>query len=278
MKTSKAAAGILLSIVILVLAQNLTLNLCELFLDLGTPAPVCNILAGSLYLFFAFAGIKLLCEKFLKQSMPDMRILPVNLKIRWLLAAVLMPICVLLLAVLAGGHWQKNAFDTETTLSVITGAAAFYGLAAGIVEEMVFRGVIMGCLEKKCSVKAAIFIPSVLFGMVHLIGQDLDLISMIQVLTAGSLVGILFSLITYESHSIWNSAAVHSIWNMMIIGGVLHIGSTPDSQSLYNFILESRSFLLSGGDFGIEASVLSILAYLVVLVWAFLSLKKQRAA
>ena len=122
--------------------------------------------------------------------------------------------------------------------------------------------------------KIAVIVPSVLFGLLHIIGNSLDVVSTIQLVAAGSIVGILFSLITYESGSIWNSAAVHAVWNMIIVGGILHIGSAADSASIFNFVLENKSFLISGGDFGIEASVISVLVYLVFCVIALVSAEK----
>src|SRR5699024_9909347 len=113
----------------------------------------------------------------------------------WVIAAVLMPMIVLILSVITGGHWKINLFGTETTLEIITSAIVFYGLAAGIVEEVVFRGVIMGCLERRFHIWIAVIIPSILFGVVHIIGNELDFLSVIQLLIAGSIVGILFSLV-----------------------------------------------------------------------------------
>lgn len=268
--------GIVLAIVVLIIAQNLALNLCEIPLILGVPVPVCNILAGILYVVFTYMGVKILCAKFLKISMAEMRIPKFRIKAFWLLAAILMPILVLLISILSGGKWQSNTFDTETVLATITSAAAFYGLAAGIVEEIVFRGVIMGCLEKRFGKVIAVIVPSVLFGALHMIGSSLDLISIVQLLIAGSIVGILFSLVAIESNSIWNNAVIHSIWNMAIVGGILHIGSSADSDSMYNFVLDHKSFLLSGGDFGIEASIISIAIYLLFCIAAIVRLNKAK--
>ncbi len=50
-------------------------------------------------------------------------------------------------------------------------------------------------------------------------------------------VGIIFSLIVYESGSIWSSAIVHGIWNVIIIGEILNINiyiiSMPFSHISY---------------------------------------------
>ena len=121
-----------------------------------------------------------------------MRIPGCRLKPVWVLSAVLMPVLVLLISLAFGGHWEINRFDTATTLAMITGAVAFYGLATGIVEEMIFRGLVMGCLEERFGKKIAVIVPSVLFGALHIIGNRLDFVSTIQLLMRGSIVGYIF--------------------------------------------------------------------------------------
>lgn len=267
--------AIILSIIILVVSQILSFAISELPLSIGMPSAICNILAGILYIIFAFAGAKLLCQKVLKISLSELRILRLTIKPVWLISAIAMPALVLVLAILVGGHWEFNAFNVADRNATITGAIFFYGLATGIVEELIFRGIIMGCLEKRFNIHIAIIVPSVLFGLLHIIGNDLNFVSIIQLLIAGSIVGILFSLIAYESDSIWNNAIVHGIWNMTIIGGILYIGNKADSSSIFNFILDNKSFLISGGDFGIEASVISIFAYLIFIVVASVLIRRK---
>ncbi len=275
LSTLQAIIGILFSIVILVIAQLLAFSISEIPLRLGIPSSLCNIIAGILYVALTLFGVNILSNKVLKVSLLELRIPKFSLKGIWVIAAVLMPMIVLILSMITGGHWKINLFGTETTLEIITSAIVFYGLAAGVVEEVVFRGVIMGCLERRFNIWIAVIIPSILFGVVHIIGNELDFLSVIQLLIAGSIVGILFSLVAYESNSIWNNAMIHAVWNMVIIGGILHIGSEADGNSILNFVLKNKSFLISGGDFGIEASVISILAYLIFIILAIVLLKKK---
>lgn len=276
LSTVKAILGIVFAILILVIAQSLSFSISEIFLGLGIPTAICNIMAGILYVTLTLVGVNILCKKYLKVSMLELRIPQFHIKKIWIIAAVLMPIMVLIISMVIGGHWKVNTFDTETTLATVTGAVIFYGLATGVVEEIIFRAVIMGCLEKRFNIQVAIVIPSVLFGALHIIGNNLNFISTIQLLIAGSIVGVLFSLIAYESNSVWNNALVHGVWNMAIIGGILHIGNVADNSSIFNFVLENKMFIFTGGDFGIEASVISILVYLIFCLIAVCSFKRQK--
>lgn len=273
--TKQITLAIILSIVILVIAQNLSLIIATLVVGVGIPAAAGNILAGILYVLFTYAGIIGLCRKLLKMPLQKLHITRFRLNTIWVICAIAMPLLVLLISILAGGHWEVNVLNTPDTWATLTGAVVFYGLAAGIVEETIFRGVIMGCLENRFNKTVAIIIPSILFGALHIIGNDLSFLSIIQLLIAGSIVGILFSLITYESNSIWNSAIVHGIWNMAIVGGILHIGSSPDSDSLFNYVLNNKSFVISGGDFGIEASIFSLIVYLAFVLLAVFLIRRK---
>lgn len=273
--TSQVVFAALLSIVVLVAAQLLSLSIGELPLELGVSPVICNILAGALYAAFAILGVRLLCRKLLKTAPDELRISRFRVRPIWVLSALAMPALVLLLAVWAGGHWELNSFSPADRAAAVTGAVFFYGLATGIVEELIFRGVIMGCLERRTNIQIAIVAPSVLFGLLHVFGNDLDLASTIQLLIAGSIVGILFSLIAWESGSIWNSAVVHGVWNMVMVGGILRIGEEADSGSILNFIFEDKSFFLSGGDFGVEASVISIFVYLLFILLAAVRIRKK---
>lgn len=274
----QAVLALIISVVILVLAQVLSFSISELPLSFGISPAVCNVLAGVLYVVFAFLGINLLCKKLLKTTLSEFRIPRFRIKSIWIVSALLMPLLVLIFAMLIGGHWKINTFNTTDLSATITGAIFFYGLATGIVEEVIFRGIIMGCLEKRFNIQIAVVVPSILFGLLHIIGNTLDFLSVIQLLIAGSIVGILFSLIAYESNSVWNNAIVHGIWNMVIVGGVLYIGNEADSSSIFNFILDNKSFLISGGDFGIEASIISIFVYLLFILLATVCMKQKRHA
>lgn len=123
--------------------------------------------------------------------------------------------------------------------------------------------------------KAAVLVPSVLFGFVHMIGMDFTIISSLMVLIAGTMVGIMFSVIEIESGSVWNSGIVHAIWNIIIIGGGLAINQEPDAYSVMTYVLKSKSFVLTGGEFGIESSIVSFFGYAAVALAAACMIKKK---
>lgn len=141
------------------------------------------------------------------------------------LTAVLLPSLVKgsYLLAFSGQYVSSNMSGTQI-FNTLSAGIAFTGIAAGFVEEMVFRGVILNVLKKKWNIKAAVIVPSILFGFVHILGMNFSVGSCLLVILAGTMVGVMFSLIAIESGSVWNSGVVHAVWNIVIIGGGLAIG------------------------------------------------------
>lgn len=268
----KLVVVILCALLLLVVSQNLAFNIGLLLTKAGLSAMIGNIMIAMLYVGFTYLGIQLLYKKFLHLDasflrMPDMRKKNIFRAV-WVVTAVFMPILAVFGFLFLGGDWYRVDIEPEQMKALITGTIFFYGFAAGAVEEMIFRGVIMGMLEQRIGRVKAVLLPSILFAVVHMVGSSFDVMSMLQLLVSGSLVGILFSLIAMESGSIWNSALVHGIWNMVMAGGILHIGKAIDSQALYNWGLNTDETLWTGGEFGAEASLIAITVYLLVICLA----------
>ena len=274
--TAKTIAAIILAIVIMVIAQIIAELIGSFAAALpGIPMAAGYAITGIFYPIFAFLGAKLLCTRLLRMSLQDCKMPRFSLRSIWVAAAVIMPCLVSLALCLTPGHWQNNLLGEAEISQIVTRAVFVVGIGAGLVEEMLFRGVIMNAMEKRWNRYTAIFVPSVLFGLIHIIGRRLDLLSIIQLIIAGSVVGILFSLVTYESGNVWNSAVMHGIWNIVMIGGILQISESAEEYPIYNFVLDTESFLITGGDFGVEASIVAILAYLVFIALACYLLKMR---
>ena len=245
----------------------------------GLPAAAGIAVSAVLYVLIEMFLLYFILKKFLKLSFYECRIVPqVTIKPVWGLAAVILPVLVIFMAALTPGRWSVTGMNAGELCYTIVDAAAFYGLTVGIVEEAVFRGVIMTAIERRWNKYAAVLIPSLIFAMSHAIGAELDAAGMIQLVAAGSLVGILFSLVTYESGSVWNSALIHAVWNFLIVGGIFNIGTSGNDQFLFNYVLDSRNFAVTGGDFGIEASAFSVIGYAVFSAAALWMIMRERRA
>ena len=277
MKTWKMILTIVVSVAFLVLTSILSQELAMGLLALaGVPAWLYHIVGGVLYIVFTYLLVWVYCRKYLKEELTAYSIPKCRIKAKWAAVAILLPVFVSVVYLLLPGSFERNPLDTGTELAFVTRGIFLAGLGAGVVEEMLFRGLLMNVVMKKCGRAAGIFAPSLLFASLHIIGMNFSLLSCVQVMIAGTLVGVMFSLIALEGHSVWNSAIVHAVWNMIIIGGGLVIGTELDEYSICSYVLETRSFLLTGGEFGIESSVVSIIGYLVVSLMALWMIRRGK--
>ena len=79
-----------------------------------------------------------------------------------------------------------------------------------------------------------------------------------------------------ESGSVWNSAVVYAIWNIVIIGGELFIGDKADEYSVTTYVLDPKSFQVTGGEFGIESSIISLTGYIIVTIIAIVMMRRDK--
>lgn len=86
---------------------------------------------------------------------------------------------------------------------------------------------------------------------------------------AASLIGAILAIVTFITESIWSSVVIHMVWNIIIMGQIISIGGVRPLYSRYNYIFNSDSVLLTGGAFGIEASLPSIIINIIflIIVW-----------
>lgn len=76
--------------------------------------------------------------------------------------------------------------------------------------------------------------------------------------------------------SVWNSGIVHTIWNIVIIGGGLAIGEKADEYSVMTYVLNTKSFIITGGEFGIESSIISLMGYIIVAAIALVMIQLKQ--
>lgn len=166
------------------------------------------------------------------------------------------------------------AYEWKADISYIKCRNYVYRNRGWICRRNGISGRYFKSFKEKWNRKVAVIVPSVLFGMVHILGMDFSIGSCLQVLVAGTMAGIMFSMIAIESGSVWNSGIVHAIWNIVMIGGGLAIGQKADQFSVMTYVLDAKSFAVTGGEFGMEASVISLVGYIIVTGVAFFGNKE----
>lgn len=178
-----------------------------------------------------------------------------------IIAAVLMSMVVGLAALLGG--YRITGWGGSTSLLPILFLA---GIQAGVVEELIFRGILFRWLEEFGGSWFALLFSSAFFGFAHLTNDNATLFSSIAIaIEAGVLLGGAYM----ATRNLWLAAGIHFGWNFVqgYVWDVAVSGNEVDG------LVESRATgaeLISGGDFGLEASVIAlVLATLlgVYFVW-----------
>ena len=220
---------------------------------------------GLLEIVFFVLALNLYIKKALRLDFAYFRITRKGFHFLWVIIAVLLPSAVILFYTL----FVKSTVSYGNGEPVIRNIvyALKVGLSAGITEELLFRGYIMKLVENRWKRKAAIIVPSVLFAALHL-ANGMGSADVLLLFAAGTTVGIMFSMVTYASGSVFNSAAIHTVWNTLIIGFFKFASQPIEYGSQINYTIESDNIFITGGRFGVEAAIPAIIGYVVVIVLA----------
>ena len=270
----KAVSGILLSLVILVISQLLAQLTGDFLIKLPVPKLIAIFITSVLYPLLSIIGITLILNKLLKIPMEVMRITKFRTKSIWLITAILLPTLVIAAYFFTGAELNKSSLETKDLINEVIYGIGLASIGAGIVEEMVFRGVMMGLLEKKTNKYVAVILPSVIFGSLHVIGTDIGIAGFIQLVIAGTFVGIMFSLICRKENSFWSGALIHVFWNAS--QWIIFISTKTSDTSVFTLKVRSNSFLITGGDFGYESSLISIIAYSIVIIMTLVMTRRHK--
>lgn len=276
MKNKKSLfVNCLIPVLILIISQIISQEFAKILNKIIKFEFISNVFSGILYVTICYFLLQLFSEKKLNKKIESFNIKIEKINLYWFILAILLPtVVVIVYLLLFDGNFVENPSLINSKLQIISSGIFYTGLGAGIVEEMVFRGFILNLLKEKYNIKISIILPSLIFGLLHIIGIPFNILTYMQIIFAGTLVGIMFSLISIKENNILSSSLVHSFWNIFIIGGILNIGTEFNKYSIYNYVLKNKNILFTGGEFGIEISIISIVSYMIVIYLVFKSLKK----
>jgi len=146
---------------------------------------------------------------------------------------------------------------------------------AGVVEEILFRGVIFRIAEESLGSWLALVLSAALFGAIHLLNQNATLLSGVAIMLEA---GVLLAAAYMLTRRLWFPIGMHVAWNF-VQGGVFGVavsGTTP--RGLLQGVLDGPVWL-SGGAFGAEASIVAIaLCLSVAVVLLVLASSRQHTA
>jgi hypothetical protein len=153
-------------------------------------------------------------------------------------------------AALLGVYQALGLSPAEDWLPLLVGT----GLMAGVTEEILLRGIVFRWLEELGGSWVALALSALLFGFLHAGNPNATLISSLSIaLAAGVLLGGAYML----TRNLWLAIGMHAGWN--VTQGL--VWDVPVSGFPLDGWVESRLVgdpILSGGSFGLEASVITM--------------------
>ncbi len=230
-----------------------------------------SLLAIAIFVF----GSKFYVERIMKLKLSNLRVKAKKPDTFWIVVSLLVPSLVVLFYCLTDkAVIIQGSSDLYHTVRFFTHIVFIGGLCAGIVEEIFFRGILLGYLEKKYGLVSAVIISSLLFGVPHLLNIDVFSISLIiRVTVFITLYGIIMSMIVYYTDNIWNSISIHIFWNV-ITSLIINQGEEIES----NFVLQmkEKSLFWNGSDYGLEISIVGLIGF-SIFGFLVLILKKRNS-
>lgn len=148
------------------------------------------------------------------------------------------------------------------TVALINGLAM--AIASGILEELLFRGILFRLSSRIVGTWGALLFTSALFGLVHITNPGATWGSSVAImLEAGVLLGAAYAV----TGRLWLPIGMHMGWNFTegSVFGMSVSGFSADSGLLRGSLTGPR--LLTGGPFGPEASVVAVLLCLLLAVY-----------
>jgi len=170
---------------------------------------------------------------------------------------------------LAGGYHVESVNSWHLLISPLL--EAFF---TGVFEEILMRGILFRLLEEWLGSIWALLISAILFGAAHLGNANASLLAGISIaLEAGLMLGVAYML----TRSLWFPIGIHWAWNFFQSG---IYGASTSGNVAGNSLITARisgADMITGGEFGPEASVQAVvLGLLATVVMLYFSHRHKR--
>jgi membrane protease YdiL (CAAX protease family) len=224
-----------------------------------------GLTAGTLGVLFVF-----LITRFLWRRPWDWIRLHFNLRLLvygFLIGAV-MTVLTLLAVYIFGAIRIVSAperFSIGQLIAVLLGSCGLVVFTA-IAEEVVFRGMAVREWALGWGWPVAIVLGGIYFGIVHIIGliPNIGVVDILWIIIAASFANLVFVALYMRGRSLWLPIGYHMGWNFclnVVVGATMSGKGSP----LGLWVTEiSGPALVTGGTFGVEASVVTIVLSLVL--------------
>lgn len=160
--------------------------------------------------------------------------------------------------------FKGATFESDTFFSINSFLGFIFLLLGFIIEgfskEILTRGWLLPVISKRHNIQFGILFSSIFFVVIHIFKANISFIAILNLF----LFSIFASLYTLKNDSLWEMSALHGAWNFTqatVFGFNVH-GEKVIGGSFFNFKTKGLD-LISGGQYGIDASILISLSLLI---------------
>lgn len=164
--------------------------------------------------------------------------------------------------ILFGGSLSFGRIFSESLLAT---------LGVALLEEVVFRGMILRSLEQRFGTITAVLLSGGVFAAAHCINGMIPTLAIITVALAGVVFGMMYIL----TRSLWMPIAFHAVWNYIEYSV---FGRNPDPAIFTGIPAQYRWLFI--GEYGIEQGLCTtvFLIFIIVLLPSITTVSPYAAA
>lgn len=184
----------------------------------------------------------------------------------WGLGAAMLTSCVLLMMVAGAVTIRSVSFNGP-----LLGQFLILTLAwsiQGTTEELLARGWMFSSLAAKHNIPIATLVSSLFFAALHLQNNAISLIPFLDLV----LFAVLACLVMLKTGNLWVISGIHAAWNCFQGNFFAFPVSGTHAGAAFIQVHTQGPDWLSGGEFGVEGSVISLLVQGLIITWLYYDL------
>ena len=165
----------------------------------------------------------------------------------------------LLFSITMGFLWLFGCYSVAGTNSWSVMVPMFsMAIGSGVVEEILFRAILFRISEETLGTWLAVSVTSAFFGVAHLFNPHASIQAALAIALEA---GVMLSAAYVLTGRLWMSIGIHIAWNF-VQGGIFGVAvSGNQAVGLLRGLLVGPA-ILTGGEFGVENSIVAVVVCL----------------
>ena len=222
------------------------------------------IIGGATLLALYAMGVRII-EKKPAKDVKLKRLLP-DLSMGFMAGGAFFIIVIGLMLVFKFCYFVPSTFTRKALLNTF-----LFQFAIAVGEEMIFRGVIFRWIDERWNTAIALVVSSLLFGLMHLSNKEVTIwIAIALAIEAGMLFGAAYK----YSGSLWVPIGMH--WACNFVHATIFGFSASKRNTVFHPIINGPD-IITGGSFGIEASIITVIIGLAFSIWLLHRINKKNS-